>query len=103
MGIDINKNLSQIKAKIIPSPKLLLGGSKSVDNGREANFQLFRDPLFNTSQKVKCGIFTVQNADVRGLLDTFKNTSRSLGVNFSVDVYTSRENDRNRILQSYFS
>jgi len=45
----------------------------------------------------------VQNADVRGLLDTFKNTSKSLNVQFSVEVYTNKENDRNRILSAYFS
>lgn len=82
IGIDIDNRLNQITAKIIPCPKLELGSGRSVQIGKEAGFNLFRDPIFDSKHSIKCGIFTVENADVRQIIDTFKNTSRGLNVKF---------------------
>jgi hypothetical protein len=82
LGIQIDRKLNEIRARIIPFPRLELGNNRAVESGKEVNFQLFRDPIFDSKNPLKCGIFTTQNADVRGLLDTFKNTARNLNVRF---------------------
>lgn len=90
LGIEIDKRLNQVKAKLIPSPKLQLGNNKSVENGKQANFQLFRDPIYESKHSIKCGIFTTQNSDVRGLIDTFKSTARNLNVKFEHEIFATK-------------
>lgn len=64
LGIEIDKNLNQMTAKLIPCPRLKLGSDKSIQNGKEANFQLFGEPIFDSKHSVKVGIFTYGNANV---------------------------------------
>jgi hypothetical protein len=68
LGIEVDKKLNEVKAKMIPVPKLVLGGSKCVESGRETNFQLFRDAIYENKYDINCGVFTSQNADVLSLV-----------------------------------
>ncbi len=64
---------------------------------------MFGDPIFEANHSVKCGIFTTERDDVSPLLQTFKNTSRNLKVDFDCLVIKVRESDKNRIIQAYFN
>ena len=56
MGIKINKNLETVKGRLIPMPRINLGENRSVEEGKEAFFQLYRDPIFASKHSIKCGI-----------------------------------------------
>jgi hypothetical protein len=53
-----------------------------VETGRETNFQLYREPIYDPKNSIRCGIFTTQNVDLSTLEETFKNTAKNLNVKF---------------------
>lgn len=67
--------MEKIHGKLIPAPKISLGNDRAIEKGRESGFQLFRDPIYNGSHSLKCGIIATQNVDLRQCIDTFRNTS----------------------------
>ena len=50
-----------------------------------------------------CGIFTTRNADVSPMIDTFRSTSKNLGVKFEFEVIVVNEHDKFKIINAYFS
>jgi len=50
-----------------------------------------------------CGIFTTRNADVSQMTDTFRSTSKNLGVKFDFEVIVVNEHDKFKIINAYFS
>ena len=56
MGININQNLDAVEGKIIPMPRLKLGENNSVDEGKEAFFNLFNKPIYSNKHDIKCAI-----------------------------------------------
>lgn len=82
LGIQIDNKLNQVTAKLIPNPKLELGNGRAVETGKEASFNLFRDPVFDSKHAIKCGIFTIESADVKPIIDVFRNTSKGVNIKF---------------------
>ena len=82
IGIRIDKNLETIKGKIIPMPRLQLGENNSIEEGKEAFFNLFNKPIYSGRHGVRCGIIYFNGQDTRPILDTFESTSRNLRVKF---------------------
>ena len=103
IGVEMDHRMEKIKGKLIPAPKLALGQDRSVDRGRESNFQLFKDPIYSGSHSIKCGIIATQNVDLRSCIDTFRSTSDKLRVKFEPVTLTVRENDRRRIIEAFLN
>ncbi len=82
MGIKINKNLETVKGRLIPMPRINLGENRSVEEGKEAFFQLYRDPIFASKHSVKCAIIYFRGQETGPLIQTFDSTSRTLKVKF---------------------
>lgn len=63
-------------------PRINLGDSNSIEEGKEAFFQLHSKPIFHSKHSIRCGIVYFSGQDVRLLLDTFEETSKRLKVKF---------------------
>jgi aubergine-like protein len=87
MGIKVNQNMEDLKAKIIPSPILELGRDNSVDRGKEACFNLFNKPIFASKHPINLAVIFQRGTDVRMVLDTFSKTSTNLGVTLRINKY----------------
>ena len=83
LGLEVNKKANGVEGAIIPSPVLMLGENKKVDNGRESNFQLFSQPLFSSREKLNIGLLYTDRTDVEGIERVFTNTCRNLRVKFN--------------------
>lgn len=82
-----------MKARSIKAPILELGGKNSVQEGKEAFFNLFRDPIYQPKHSIKLAIL-FWRADLRDMLSTFENTSKNLKVDFSFSKYEMRDDRR---------
>jgi hypothetical protein len=63
-------------------PKIDLGEHNRIEEGKEAFFQLWGKPIFNSKHSIKCGIVYFSGQDTGLLLDTFNETSKKLKVKF---------------------
>ena len=52
IGISLNTRLNKVSAKQISNPALELGNKNFVDKNREANFQLFGQPIFSSKHEL---------------------------------------------------
>ncbi len=66
-----------------------------MQDGKEAFFNLFNQPIYANKHKVKLAIVYFR-ADLRDLLRTFDSTSRNLGVELEYEKYEIRD-ERNAI------
>ena len=83
IGISLNTKLNKVPARQISNPSLELGGKTFVDKNREANFQLFGQPIFQAKHDLTICIIHTKYADVLGMIKTFEDTSKKLKANFS--------------------
>jgi hypothetical protein len=103
LGIQVEKKLNEVTARVIPVPRLAIGGSRCIESGRETNFQLYRDAIYESKFEINCGIFTTQGSEVHGLVEVFKSTSKSLNVKFNIIIYTAKECEKHKILHTYYN
>jgi hypothetical protein len=66
-GISIEENLHNVKAKQIPLPKLQLGDRNSVEEGKQANFRLFNQPLYSTKIKMNVACLAFRDFNIGSL------------------------------------
>lgn len=92
----MSKRLTSITGKIIPMPKLALGDDNSVEQGKEAFFNLYNKPIYAGKHSVKCGIIYFNGVDTRPLIDTFESTSRNLHVKLEIVKLNSGDIDRRK-------
>ena len=83
LGINLQTRLNKVPARQINNPSLELGDRKYVDKNREANFQLFGQPIFSAKHELTICIVHSKYADVSGMIKTFEDTSRKLKATFS--------------------
>lgn len=93
VGLKLSKKLYSLKAKSIPTPKLALGEDQRVQEGKEAFFQLFGQPIYASKHKIKLAILYFR-ADLRDLIRTFETTSRNLKVELEYEKYELRDERR---------
>jgi hypothetical protein len=79
VGLKLNKKLYSFKAKSIPVPRISLGQEEKVQDGKEAFFNLFSQPIYAAKHKVKLAILYFR-ADLRDMIRTFESTSKNLKV-----------------------
>ena len=102
LGLDISRQLTTFKAKVAPMPKLQLGKNKSIQQGKEANFQLFAEPIFQSKHGVTCGIVCFRGVDLKQLQEVFNNTSKKLEADLKLLVFEADKKDM-REMQSQIS
>jgi hypothetical protein len=95
VGLRLNRDLYSFSAKNIPTPRIELGSGQKVQDGKEAFFNLFSQPIYQAKHKIKLAILYFR-ADLRELIKTFENTFRNLQVEFNYEKYELRD-ERNAI------
>ena len=83
IGISLNTRLNKVSAKQISNPALELGNKNFVDKNREANFQLFGQPIFSSKHELTICIIHTKYADVAPMIKTFEDTSKTLKATFT--------------------
>ena len=63
-GISIEEQLHQVKARQIPFPQLQLGDRNSIEEGKQANFRLFNQPLYNTKVQMKIACLAFRDFNI---------------------------------------
>ena len=71
--------MHSFKAKYINTPRIALGDDQRFQDGKEAFFNLFSQPIYASKHKIKLAILFFR-ADLRELIRTFESTSRNLKV-----------------------
>lgn len=66
-GITIENQLHTVKAKQIPLPQLQLGDRTSVEEGKQSNFRLFNQPLYNTKVQMKVACLAFRDFNIGSL------------------------------------
>lgn len=87
LGIDLSKSMTEFEAKVIPVPRLLLGAKNSVEEGKEAFFNLFNKPIYSPKHEVYLGMIFFRGTDVKAMVSTFTTTSKNLGVSLKIKEY----------------
>jgi hypothetical protein len=99
IGINVKERLEVIKGKIIPMPRINLGENYSVEEGKEAFFNLFNKPIYASKHSVRCGVIYFANQETRQVLDTFESTSRNLHVKMEIVKLNAGEFDYRKAIQ----
>ena len=84
LGIHLSEKLINITGKVIHAPKIELGESHSIPEGKESFFNLFKDPIYGSKHSVKLGLIYFNTADVSAVTDTFRSTSSNLRVKMEI-------------------
>ena len=71
LGIKLNSKLNKVPARQISNPSLELGSKNFVEKNREANFQLFGQPIFSAKHDITLCIIHTKYADVQPMIATF--------------------------------
>ncbi len=95
VGLRLKRDLYSFRGKTIPTPRIELGSDQKVQDGKEAFFNLFSQPIYQAKHKIKLAILYFR-ADLRDLIKTFESTSRNLQVDLSYEKYELRD-ERNAI------
>jgi hypothetical protein len=98
IGISIKEKLETIRGKIIPMPRINLGENQSIEEGKEAFFNLFNKPIYGSKHNIRCGIIYFAGQETRPLLDTFESTSRNLRVKMESIKLNAGEFDSRKAL-----
>jgi len=72
------------KVKKLNNPSLDLGRHKTVAKGREANFQLYGEPIYDPKHKVKIIMLYDRGQDISFMKKTFESTARNLDVELKI-------------------
>ena len=80
LGIDINPNMQQIDAKVIPPPSIALGGNKFVDKVKQGFFNLYSQPIYSNKNHVKCGLIYFTGVDIDSIHRIFEATAKNLEI-----------------------
>lgn len=78
LGIRINPSMQKIEAKVISAPTIALGGKKYVDNGKQAFFNLYSQPIYSNRYGVKLAIIYFSGVDINNVARIFEATAKNL-------------------------
>ena len=83
MEININNKMNDSKQKI-HNPPLGKDRHKTVAKGREANFQLYGEPIYDPKHKVKIIMLYDRGQYISFMKKTFESTARNLDVELKI-------------------
>jgi hypothetical protein len=84
LGIRINPRMENIEARVIAAPSIALGGNKFVDNGKQAFFNLYSQPVYSNRNSVKLAIIYFTGVDINNVARIFEATAKNLEIELEV-------------------
>jgi hypothetical protein len=78
LGIDINPTMEKINAQVIAAPIIALGRNKFVEDGKQAFFNLYSQPIYCGKHQVRLGIIYFNGVDVNNIGRIFEATAKNL-------------------------
>ena len=61
-----------------------MGGNRFVDNGKQAFFNLYSQPIYSNKYNVRLGIIFFTGVDITNMIRIFEATAKNLEVNLTV-------------------
>ena len=93
IGLQLEDRMHGFKARMIPVPRISLGGSHCIDQGKEAFFQLYSKPIYASKHSIRCALIYFR-ADIRDLVRTFESTAKNLDVKLTLEQIEAKDDRR---------
>ena len=93
LGIRISPEMQKVNAKIIAAPCIALGDNKCVDNGKQAFFNLYSQPIYSNKYSVRLGVIYFTGVDVNNVIRIFETTARNLDVRLDTIIIKGGDPD----------